>query len=363
MRSLVLWLLALPLPAQVTLEYIAHASFVLEATNGQRLIIDPYNSERWLGYTFPESVSADYVLVTHPHYDHDASYYFRAPVFREPGEYTLGPFRVLGVPAKHAGGFGAEFSFKSTVFVIETGGIRVAHFGDAGPLDAEQVKRIGRVDVVLLPIDGQDHILKPGQIEEIRRQLKPSIMVPMHYQIPELSSLPDSLGPIAPWLAGQPNVLRLRTNRWAISSKDLRQAGQVWAFLHSPEVRPWPVRWQQAWARRNEAMAKREGNRAEALRLLESANSLAPEISVIAFDYASLLPPVRAIEVLTRALASSGRHDWEYTERSHLLLAELLAAQGRVAEAAEHCQLVLASTDRTDLRRRASALAAKLMRE
>ena len=82
MRWILLCALTLPAAAQVTLEYIAHASFVLEASNGQRLIIDPYNSERWLGYTFPESVTADYVLVTHPHYDHDASYYFRAPVFR-----------------------------------------------------------------------------------------------------------------------------------------------------------------------------------------------------------------------------------------------------------------------------------------
>ncbi len=352
-----------PMAAQVTLEYIAHAAFVLEAANGQRLVIDPYNSERWLGYTFPESITADFVLVTHPHYDHDASYYFRAPVIRDAGEFTLGPFRVTGVATKHAGGFGAEFSYKSTVFVVETGGVRVAHFGDAGPLDAEQLKRLGRVDAVLLPIDGDEHILKQPQIDEIRRQLKPAIVVPMHYQIPELSDLPASLGPIAPWLDQQANVLRLRTNRWPIGARDLRSPGQVWAFPHSPEVRPWPVRWQQAWKRRNAAMEIRGQDRAEAVRLLESAHGLAPEVSVIAFDYASMLPAARAIEVLTRSLSAGGRHDWEYTERSHLLLAELLAAQGRGVEAAEHCQMVLASTERIDLRRRAAALAAKFLRE
>lgn len=362
-ESIWLLLLALPLTAQVTLEYIAHASFVLEATNGQRLVIDPYNSERWLGYTFPENVTADFVLVTHPHYDHDASYYFKSPAIREAGEYTLGAFRVTGVATKHAGGYGAEFKQKSTVFVVETGGVRVAHFGDAGPLDAEQLKRIGRVDVVLLPIDGDDHILKPAQIDEIRRQLKPSIVVPMHYQIPQLSNLPASLGPIEPWLAQQSNVTRLRTNRWTVGSKDLRLPAQVWAFAHSPHVRPWPVRWQQAWELRNQGMPLRDKNRDEALRLLESAHQMAPEVSVIAYDYATLLPAARAIEVLTRSLASGARHDWEYTERSHLLLAELLAAQGRGAEAAEHCQLVLASTERTDLQRRASALAAKFLRE
>ena len=358
-----LYLLALPALAQVTLEYVAHASFVLEATNGQRLIIDPYNSERWLGYTFPENIQADFVLVTHPHYDHDASYYFKAPVFREPGDYQLGAFRVTGVTARHAAGFGGEFSYKSTVFVVETGGVRVAHFGDAGPLDAEQLKRLGRVDVVLLPIDGDDHILKPAQIADILKQLKPAILVPMHYQLPDLSDLPASLGPIEPWLMRQSNVLRLRTNRVPIGARELRQTGQILVLDHAPDVRPWPVRWQQAWDRRNEAIALRDRNRTEAIRLLETANQLAPEISVIAYDYASLLPAGRAIEVLTKSLASSARHDWEYTERSHLLLAELLAAQGRGVEAAEHCQLVLASTERNDLKRRAAALAAKFLRE
>jgi hypothetical protein len=60
--------------AQVTLEYIAHAAFVIEA-DGTRLVIDPYNGARWLGYEFPEGVEADAVAITHPHYDHDAGYY------------------------------------------------------------------------------------------------------------------------------------------------------------------------------------------------------------------------------------------------------------------------------------------------
>ncbi len=363
MRLAALLFLAWPALAQITVEYLAHASFVLEATNGQRLVLDPYNSERWLGYTFPENVTADFVLVTHPHYDHDASYYFRAPVFRDPGEYTLGAFRVTGVAARHAGGFGAEFNYRSTIFVVETGGIRVAHFGDAGLPDAEGLKRLGRIDVLLLPIDGDEHILKAAQIDEIRKTLKPSILIPMHYRIPELTDLPASLGTIDTWLVQQPNALRLRTNRWTVSPKDLRQSNQVLFLPHSPEVRPWPIRWQQAWERRHSAIEMRNRNRDEAVRLLEVAHELAPEISVIAYDLASLLPTSRAIEVLTRSLAAGARHDWEYTERSHLLLAELLASQGRGIEAAEHCQLVLASTERADLRRRASALAAKFLRE
>ena len=48
--------------AQVDVEYIGHASFVVESPAGVRVVIDPFNSNRWLGYRYPESVEADLVL-------------------------------------------------------------------------------------------------------------------------------------------------------------------------------------------------------------------------------------------------------------------------------------------------------------
>ena len=83
------------------LEYIAHASFVVQSSSGVRVAIDPFNSERWLGLAYPARVSADAVLVSHPHYDHDASYYFPTgtPVFRRPGRYAVGDIRIEGYEA------------------------------------------------------------------------------------------------------------------------------------------------------------------------------------------------------------------------------------------------------------------------
>ncbi|MAG69925.1 MAG: hypothetical protein CL471_06490 [Acidobacteria bacterium] len=85
--------------AQVTLEYIAHAAFVIEA-DGTRLVIDPYNGARWLGYEFPDGIEADAVAITHPHYDHDADYYLAGgrPTFREPGRYRVSETRSARWP-------------------------------------------------------------------------------------------------------------------------------------------------------------------------------------------------------------------------------------------------------------------------
>jgi len=86
--------------AQVTVEYIGHGSFVLTSPGGVRVAIDPFNRNQWLGYYFPDGVDADAVLVTHPHYDHDASYYFdgSVPVFRQPGRARVGDVELLLPP-------------------------------------------------------------------------------------------------------------------------------------------------------------------------------------------------------------------------------------------------------------------------
>ncbi len=85
--------------AEVGIEYIAHACFVIESPEGTRVVIDPYNTQRWLGYGFPQDIEANAVLVTHPHYDHDASYYWgdAVPVFREAGSFSIGDVGLQGV--------------------------------------------------------------------------------------------------------------------------------------------------------------------------------------------------------------------------------------------------------------------------
>ena len=108
--------------ADVDIEYIGHASFVIESPGGVRIVIDPFNSNRWLGFRYPESVDADAVVVTHPHYDHDASYYWgdSVPIFREPGDYRVGDVRLVGVEGKHAGPYGKDFEQKNTIWLIFT---------------------------------------------------------------------------------------------------------------------------------------------------------------------------------------------------------------------------------------------------
>ena len=230
----------------VTIEYIAHASFRITSPGGQRVLIDPFASRVWLGYDFPVGIEADAVVVTHPHYDHDAGEYRGRPwpwpdgvrVFRYPGEFEVGDAVVTGIPGHHVDPYGREFGQVNTIFVVETGGLRIAHVGDNGPLPDDGIEAMGRVDVLMLPIDGEYHILSQRAIEDAIRALRPRVVVPMHYRIPELEpgDGPDTLGPIDPWLEGRSNVTRVDGNVVRLDMNSLPAAPSIFVFRPHPSI-------------------------------------------------------------------------------------------------------------------------------
>lgn len=231
----------------VTIEYIAHASFRITAPSGERLLIDPYGSRIWIGYDFPARVDADTVLITHPHYDHDggtsreqpAPWPESATVLRDPGNSNIKGFEVLGVAGKHADPYGKEFGQTNTIWVLRVAGLRIAHIGDNGPISPQAAAEIGEVDVLMMPIDASYHILQEHEIQTILRQLKPSILVPMHYRIPDLEPVegePDDLGGIDGWLVGKSNVRRLGRHQLTLSVDELPIDLEILVFDHSPAL-------------------------------------------------------------------------------------------------------------------------------
>jgi len=198
----------------VTIEYIAHAAFRITSPGGSRILIDPYGSRVWIGYDFPDGIATDAIFVSHPHYDHDAGVSrgqafpwdsTTTPLHRDPGIYRVGDVTVTGIRGKHADPYGMEFGQINTLWLIEAAGVRIGHWGDNGPVTDAIVAAMGRVDILMLPIDEQYHIIDQPTIDEILARLSPKRLVPMHYALPQLEpgDLPSGLGPIEPWLSGR----------------------------------------------------------------------------------------------------------------------------------------------------------------
>ena len=337
--------------AQVKMEYVAHACFVIESPQGIRILIDPYNTNRWLGYQFPDEIKADAVLVTHPHYDHDANYHvsFQVPVFREPGRFAVGDVRLQGLMGKHADPYGKDFGQMNTIWVIEAGGKRFVHLGDNGPLTEQLVKDLGTVDVLLAPIDSTYHILKQAEIESILEAVKPRFLVPMHYQIPELSSMKD-LGPIDPWLEGRSNTTRLSENRYQLE-ETLEDSTQILVFRPSPDVKPWVIELRQAWAKGREGLKLLTSSQAsEAAMHFTEATQIAPRVigfwSGLSAAQEAQGQAIQALGTLQRGLVMSQPDDWEHTLGARVRLARLYARVGKNFEARQQARIVLQNSYR-----------------
>ncbi len=164
-----------------TLRFLGHACFRI-ADRGVKLLIDPCPPET--GYRIGRQ-KVDLLLITHPHPNHA---YERAArgAFRidGPGEYEVKGVFIQGFGTYHDRKKGKERG-KNTVFLIEIGGVRIAHLGDLGhPLGDETLDALNGVDVLLVPVGGRETLDAEGAVEVIS-QIEPRLVIPMHYRGPQ----------------------------------------------------------------------------------------------------------------------------------------------------------------------------------
>ena len=116
------------------------------------------------------------VLCSHDHHDHNAADQAEVVPFDGPC-----PFSIRTVETFHDGQGGA-LRGKNTIHILSAGGCTIAHMGDLGhQLTAEQVKAIGPLDAVLIPVGGYYTIDATGA-KAVCEALAPRCVIPMHYR-------------------------------------------------------------------------------------------------------------------------------------------------------------------------------------
>lgn len=77
---------------------------------------------------------------------------------------------------------GFRGSLKGAAFIFDLGTFCIAHLGDLShKLTPEHLKEMGTVDIALIPIGGR-YTMGPDIAREVLQQLKPKIVIPMHYR-------------------------------------------------------------------------------------------------------------------------------------------------------------------------------------
>ena len=215
------------------LAYFGGSCFRLTAPSGLSLLIDPWRNPPWGNwdwylYDFPPVV-VDVALSTHAHFDHDGLHAVSASTVldRLVGTWQFADVRITGIADKHVSDSShnaydwAEMtrrltamgtrppdnwrSFDNSLLIVETGGLRVLHWGDNRPDPPDSVwDRLGQVDIVLLPVDGSQHVLSYGQADRIAERLGARLIVPHHYHIWDLTTRGSTLLPPDPWVNAKP---------------------------------------------------------------------------------------------------------------------------------------------------------------
>ena len=175
-----------PVPEySVRLHYIAHASFLIQTEGGLNVVTD------YTGFIGTDPLIPDVVTMNHAHETHWTAFPDPAipNVLRGWGEYgkgithylDLGEMLVRNVSTDIRSQFGGQEDLGNSIFVFEVAGLCIGHLGHLHhePSD-EQYAALGRLDIVMAPVDGGYTLDLPTMIRVLKR-LKSSVVVPMHW--------------------------------------------------------------------------------------------------------------------------------------------------------------------------------------
>lgn len=179
-----------PLPSDATLRltFLGHASFLLESRAGVTAVTD-YNGVHRAPFA-PRIVTMNNAHGTH--WTNEI----------EPGvEHVLRGWDPLGGTAEHdlvvedmrvrnvatsVRGRPDSFANSNSMFVFEVDDLCVAHLGHLHhALEDYHLGELGIIDIALVPVDGMWTMPQETAVAVVE-QLRPSVVVPMHYFAPSL---------------------------------------------------------------------------------------------------------------------------------------------------------------------------------
>jgi len=163
------------------ISWLGHACFLIE-TEITSILCDPFNEG--VGYPLFKG-NAGLVTISHDHWDHNAAHLVGGNPFvvKGPGSFLFEDIQIKGFTSFHDKAQGKKRG-NNIIYKILADGLNLVHLGDIGHvLTKEQVEEIGAVDILLVPVGG-NFTVDADEAYEITGQLKPKIVIPMHFKTP-----------------------------------------------------------------------------------------------------------------------------------------------------------------------------------
>ena len=183
-----------PAPA-VQVAWHGQSFFTVKSRKGTTIAFDPHLIE---SYGRPMGLRADIILISHNHKDH--TQITALDNGRDKGVKIISGLKGAGLKAdwddinetvnditiRNVGTYHDDTEGmqrgKNSIFIVEMDGWRIVHLGDLGhQLTPAQVKKIGPMDVLMVPVGGI-YTLNGSEAKKVVALLQPKEYIfPMHY--------------------------------------------------------------------------------------------------------------------------------------------------------------------------------------
>jgi L-ascorbate metabolism protein UlaG (beta-lactamase superfamily) len=170
---------------QVRISYSGHSTFLIESPGGVKIATD-YND-----YVRPRALPT-VATMNHAHSTHytdqpepGITHVLRGwgPSPEQPVRHDLQvrDVRIRNVPTNIRSFGGSTERHGNSIFIFEVANMCIAHLGHLHhTLNQQQLNEIGRIDVVMVPVDGGATLDLEGMVE-VLQALKAPVMIPMHF--------------------------------------------------------------------------------------------------------------------------------------------------------------------------------------
>jgi L-ascorbate metabolism protein UlaG (beta-lactamase superfamily) len=157
--------------------WLGHGCFRIRAKEAT-VVTDPV--DKTSGYSLGRP-TADLVTVSCDHPAHSAvgAIAGEPRVVDCPGEFEIGGASLVGVTTWRGKDHSAG---RNVSFVIELEDVRIGHLGGLGHVPtSDQVEEMGAVDILLIPVGGDDALDGAAAAETVNL-LEPRLVIPMHFR-------------------------------------------------------------------------------------------------------------------------------------------------------------------------------------
>jgi L-ascorbate metabolism protein UlaG (beta-lactamase superfamily) len=187
---------------EVTITYAGHSTYYIDTPGGVRIATDfsgAYTTGR-----LPDVVTMNRAHSTHYTLFPDSRIPHVLHGWGEDGrpaqiEQRIGDVFIRNVTTDIRRYFGDDFSTEmikdgNSIFIFEVAGLCIGHLGHLHhKLDDSHFAAIGRLDIVMVPIDG-GYTMSLDGISDITRRLRASVVLPMHRFMTPLDDFMHRIG-------------------------------------------------------------------------------------------------------------------------------------------------------------------------